>query len=181
MNEVLFTTFGYDFTASRILFYTLSWGMLTAALSVIVNRNPINSAISLIIVFFCMAGLFVMLEAFFLAAVQILVYAGAIMVLFLFVIMLLNVTQEEKRKWNIFGVVGGATAAFFILFELIVFLIVKQQRIIDMTSPEIGVFGTTRAVGRVLFTKYLLPFEIASVLLLVAMIGVIILTKKERS
>jgi NADH-quinone oxidoreductase subunit J len=181
MDQVLFTISGYDLTPARILFYVLSWGMLTAALSVIVNRNPINSAISLVLVFFCMACLFVLLEAFFLAAVQILVYAGAIMVLFLFVIMLLNVAQEEKRKWNIFGVVGGSLVGCFILFELVIFLIVKQQKIIDMTSPEVGVLGTTRAVGRLLFTRYLLPFEIASVLLLVAMIGVIILTKKERS
>jgi len=123
-----------------------------------------------------LAGLFVLLHAFFLAAVQILVYAGAVMVLFLFVIMLLDLQEEERRRVTRLGwitglIVVGALAA--ILLRAVVIHGAPVQR--PMKLGE----GETRALGELLFTDYVLPFEIVSVLLLVAMVGVILLSKKE--
>ena len=139
------------------------------------SRNPVTSAMFLIVMMACLAGLFVTLHAFFIAAVQILVYAGAVMVLFLFVIMLLDLKEETRRKFNAFGIgagiiaVGGIAA---ILVKTIWFSGVGANK-----QPTIE--GSTLALGRELFTNYLLPFEIVSVLLLVAMVGVILLSKKE--
>ena len=139
------------------------------------SRSPVTSAMFLVVMMACLAGLFLTLHAFFIAAVQILVYAGAVMVLFLFVIMLLDLKVEDPRKFNAFGIgagiiaVGGIAA---ILVKTIWFSGVGANK-----QPMIE--GSTIALGRELFTNYLLPFEIVSVLLLVAMVGVILLSKKE--
>jgi NADH-quinone oxidoreductase subunit J len=158
----------------ELLFYIFSGGMLFFGLMTITNRNPVNSAIFLVLVFFFMAGLFVLLNAFFLAAVQILVYAGAIMVLFLFVIMLLNITEEEKRKIHWFGAIGSLLILIFLTIEFVILF-----RKMEPLQNSSNLIGSTEAMGRLLFSKYMLPFEVASVLLLVAMIGVILLSKKE--
>jgi NADH-quinone oxidoreductase subunit J len=122
-----------------------------------------------------LAGLFVLLHAFFLAAVQVLVYAGAVMVLFLFVIMLLDLRAEERRRIKTVGVVlglisVGAIAAIF-------FQSLLHSPIQTANPPSLE--GSTVPLGKLLFTRYLLPFEMVSVLLLVAMVGVILLSKKE--
>ena len=167
----------------QILFYFFSWGMLTFGLMVILSRNPVNSAISLVMVFFFMAGLFVLLHAYFLAAVQVLVYAGAIMVLFLFVIMLLNVEEEEKRKMNWFGIIGSIIIVGGLLSEFgyIFFVRTYKTPLVEDLTGITDLNGTTEEVGKLLFSRYLLPFEVASLILLAAMIGVIILTKKEKA
>jgi len=152
--------------------------MLLCGVLVITCRNPVNSAMFLIMVFFFMAGLFVLLQAWFLAAVQVLVYAGAIMVLFLFVIMLLNLAEEEKRKLHLFGMINGALVATLLAFEFC--WISSHSRLVPQGAAS-NRAGTTEAIGRLLFSKYLVPFEIASVLLLAAMIGVIVLSRKESS
>jgi NADH-quinone oxidoreductase subunit J len=123
-----------------------------------------------------MAGLFVLLRAFFLAAVQVLVYAGAVMVLFLFVIMLLNLKEEEQRRIKKAGAVLG-----LITVGLIYSLFLKAFGALSngTNAPAPQLEGGTAALGSILFTDYLLPFEILSVLLLVAMVGVILLSKKE--
>jgi NADH-quinone oxidoreductase subunit J len=139
------------------------------------SRNPVTSAMFLIVMMACLAGLFVTLHAFFIAAVQILVYAGAVMVLFLFVIMLLDLKEETRRKFNAFGIAAGIIAVggiAAILVRTIWFSGVGANK-----QPVLE--GSTVALGRELFTNYLLPFEIVSVLLLVAMVGVILLSKKE--
>jgi NADH-quinone oxidoreductase subunit J len=159
-----------------ILFYIMSTAMLFFGLLVIMSRNPVNSAIFLILVFFFMAGLFVLLNAFFLAAVQVLVYAGAVMVLFLFVIMLLNIKSEVSHRMNWFGIFGSLTVAPSLLWILLEALKHEHGNTLDSNS---NIIGTTQAVGKLLFSNYLLPFEVASFLLLMAMIGVIILSKKE--
>ena len=159
-----------------LLFYFFSIAMLFFGVLVITSHKPVNSAMFLIMVFFCMAGLFVLLEAYFLAAVQVLVYAGAIMVLFLFVIMLLNLAEEEKRKLRWFGMINGGIVALALVAE---FLWISIHSPLIQRGPPPNLAGTTAAVGRLLFSKYLVPFEIASVLLLAAMIGVIVLSKKE--
>jgi len=163
----------------NILFYVFAALTLLCGFLVVANpfsRSPVTSAMFLVLTIVSMAGLFVLLHAFFLAAVQILVYAGAVMVLFLFVIMLLNLKEEQRRKFNKFGVATGiisvaAIAAIFIK------AIASSDSTASSTSPTVE--GATPALGRILFTDYLLPFEILSVLLLVAMVGVILLSKKD--
>jgi NADH-quinone oxidoreductase subunit J len=122
-----------------------------------------------------LAGLFVLLGAFFLGAVQILIYAGAVMVLFLFVIMLLDLRAEERRRFKRLGLVGGGLVAA----TLAVLLRSAIHEAAPAAAASPTVEGTTEALGRLLFTRYLLPFEAVSVLLLVAMVGVVWLSKKE--
>ena len=129
----------------------------------------------LVLVFFFMAGLFVLLQAFFLAAVQVLVYAGAVMVLFLFVIMLMNPKLEEKRKIGWWGVVGASGVGGGLLVEFAYLIRLSGA---GQILPKGNLEGSTEAVGRLLFSQYLLPFEFASILLLAAMVGVIILCRK---
>jgi NADH-quinone oxidoreductase subunit J len=149
------------------LFYFFAALTLFCGFLVVANpfsRNPVT-----------MAGLFVLLHAFFLAAVQVLVYAGAVMVLFLFVIMLLDINAETRRKFSRFGVITGALSVLA-LGGLTVFTIARSGLGAGRTAQ---VEGATKPLGTMLFTEYLLPFEIVSLLLLVAMVGVILLSKKD--
>ena len=160
-----------------LLFYgfaalTLLCGFLCVANPL--SRNPITSAMFLVLTIISMAGLFVLLHAFFLAAIQVLVYAGAVMVLFLFVIMLLDLKEEERRKLRKFTVGLGAVAVAAIAG----ILIKATLSAVPMAGDKV-VEGNTKPLGTILFTQYLLPFEILSILLLVAMVGVILLSKKE--
>lgn len=161
------------------LFYAFAALTLLCGLLVVANpfsRSPVNSAMFLVLTIVSLAGLFVLLHAFFLAAVQIIVYAGAVMVLFLFVIMLLDLKEEERRKLRKAGLAAGVVAvgALAVLF---VRALLAAAPGAQLSPPAIE--GSTANLGRLLFTQYLLPFEIVSVLLLVAMIGVILLSKKE--
>jgi NADH-quinone oxidoreductase subunit J len=160
----------------NILFYFFAALTLICGSLVILNRNPVNSAMFLVLSIASMAGLFVLLQAFFLAAVQVLVYAGAVMVLFLFVIMLLELKEEERRRIRMFAAIAGGVAV-----AVIGFVFFRSLGRSDTASlPAIGApVGATEPLGRLLFKSYLLPFEIVSVLLLVAMVGVILLSKKE--
>src|SRR5262249_52350126 len=132
-------------------------------------------AMFLVLTIASLAGLFVLLHAFFLAAIQVLVYAGAVMVLFLFVIMLLDLKEEERRRLRLFGVIGGALA---VSMWLGLFLGSLRRSPLESHAAA-ALEGGTRQLGHTLFTQYLLPFEIVSVLLLVAMVGVILLSKKD--
>ena len=152
---------------------TLGFGFLVVANPF--SRNPVTSAMFLVLTIVSLAGLFVLLHAFFLGAVQILVYAGAVMVLFLFVIMLLDLREEERRRMRLLGLGGGGAAAVALAFLLRAAF--HQSPAGVATGPPVE--GSTEALGRLLFTQYLLPFEILSVLLLVAMVGVVLLSKKE--
>ncbi len=161
-----------------ILFYIFAFLTLLFGVLVIANpfsRNPVTSAMFLVLTIVSLAGLFVLLHAFFLAAVQVLVYAGAVMVLFLFVIMLLDLKEEERKRVQLFGIISGCVAAGSILS---IFLISLGRSPIP-PGPTPVLEGDTAALGKLLFTQYLLPFEIVSVLLLVAMVGVILLSKKD--
>ena len=140
------------------------------------TRNPVTSAMFLVLTIASLAGLYVLLHAFFLAAVQILVYAGAVMVLFLFVIMLLDIKEEERRKFNLFGVVAGGISVAAILG---IFVKAITQSNVTEKLPVATLEGSTRPLGELLFKQYLLPFEILSLLLLVAMVGAILLSKKD--
>jgi NADH-quinone oxidoreductase subunit J len=164
---------------SDILFYVFASLTLLCGVLVIANpfsRNPVTSAMFLVLTIMSMAGLFVLLHAFFLAAVQILVYAGAVMVLFLFVIMLLDLKEEERRKIKLFGLVTGLLSVGAITGLFIKSLMATQP---GANLPEPLSEGGTVPLGKILFTQYLLPFEIVSILLLVAMVGVILLSKKD--
>ncbi|HUA38286.1 MAG TPA: NADH-quinone oxidoreductase subunit J [Candidatus Sulfopaludibacter sp.] len=161
-----------------ILFYVFAAFTLLFGALVIANpfsRNPVTSAMFLVLTIISMAGLFVLLHAFFLAAVQILVYAGAVIVLFLFVIMLLDLKEEVRRKIKIYGLLAGLISVGAII--AIFFKSLRATPLNAQTSPSIE--GGTAALGKLLFTNYVLPFEVVSVLLLVAMIGVILLSKKD--
>ena len=162
-----------------ILFYVFAFLTLLCGVLVIANpfsRNPVTSAMFLVLTIISMAGLFVLLHAFFLAAVQILVYAGAVMVLFLFVIMLLDLKEEERRKIKMFGLIAGLVFVGAIV-TIFVKSILTAQPGANLSAPMLE--GETAALGKLLFTQYLLPFEVVSVLLLVAMMGVILLSKKD--
>jgi len=139
------------------------------------SRNPVTSAMFLVLTIVWLAGLFVLLHAFFLGAVQILIYAGAVMVLFLFVIMLLDLRAEERRRFKPLGLLGGGAVAV----ALAVLLRAAIQEGVPSEPAAAGLEGATEPLGRLLFTRYLLPFEVVSVLLLVAMVGVVLLSKKE--
>jgi NADH-quinone oxidoreductase subunit J len=160
-----------------IFFYVFAALTLLCAVLVIANpfsRSPVTSAMFLVLAIISMSGLFLLLHAFFLAAVQILVYAGAVMVLFLFVIMLLDLKEEARRKIKFFGFVAGIIAVGGIISAF-----VKSLASVKENTAEPTLEGETYALGKLLFTQYTLPFEIVSVLLLVAMVGVILLSKKK--
>jgi NADH-quinone oxidoreductase subunit J len=161
-----------------ILFYVFAALTLLCGVLVVANpfsRNPVTSAMFLVLTIISMAGLFVLLHAFFLAAVQILVYAGAVIVLFLFVIMLLDLKEEQRRKIKLFGIVTGLVSVGAILAITLKCLHATQL----VTVADFKHEGSTEALGTLLFTNYVLPFEVVSVLLLVAMVGVILLSKKD--
>jgi NADH-quinone oxidoreductase subunit J len=166
-------------TIELIMFAILALGGIISALLVVTRRNPIVSALYLIVNFFCLAGIYLTLHAQFIAVIQILVYAGAIMVLFVFVIMLLNLGDERSLKdgfsWK--KVLAGSLG-FGILMELIyIFMIPTKTSKLDITR-EMDV-GTVEAIGRVLFTRFLFPFEVTSLLLTAAIVGAIVLAKKK--
>ena len=165
-----------------ILFNIFAVLAVLSALLVVVNplsRSPVTSAMFLVTTMISISGLFVLLNAYFLAAVQILVYAGAVMVLFLFVIMLLDVQETARRKLRIvsLGMGFAAVGALFGVYKSSV-----EATYEDVEAVDEVVVGSTEALARGLFSKdngFILPFEIVSILLLVAMIGAILLSKKE--
>ncbi len=163
-----------------ILFYIFAFLTLVFGFFVITSRNPVTSAMFLALTMIGLACLFVLLHAFFLAAIQVLVYAGAVMVLFLFVIMLLDLRAEERRKLRLFSIIAGfvSVAAILYIFLNSIFL---DSRGNSALSTEVAptLEGMTNPLGKLLYTQYLLPFEIVSVLLLVAMVGAVLLSKKD--
>jgi NADH-quinone oxidoreductase subunit J len=163
----------------QVFFYIFAALTLLCGALVIANpitRNPITSAMFLVLTIVSMAGLFVLLHAFFLAAVQVLVYAGAVMVLFLFVIMLLDLKEEEQRTIKVSVTVLGVAAVGLIA---VVMIRTIQRSLLGFGLEHSLVEGSTIALGRDLFTRFALPFELISLVLLVAMIGTILLSRKD--
>ena len=164
----------------EVLFYIFSSLTLLCGLLVVFNpfsRNPVTSAMFLVLTIISMSGLFVLLQAYFLAAVQILVYAGAVIVLFLFVIMLMDVKEEERRRFQKLGTFLGVASVAGLAGIMINTVRLSGIGESLVKSGE----GETDSLGKLLFTSYVLPFEIISVLLLVAMVGCILLSKREES
>ncbi len=158
-----------------ILFAGLAIG---CALAMVAQRNPLYSAISLIGVFVSLACLYVMLAAPFIAAVQVIVYAGAIMVLVVFVIMLLNVEQEERRRTRLKFLVPTAVVLAAMLIAEVAFILVTVQDFRVSATQASTDIGVTHSIGPALFTQYLLPFEITSILLLMAIVGAMTLARR---
>lgn len=158
------------------LFVVFSFVMLLCGLLVIVNRNPVASALCLAMCFAMLAGLFLMLEAFFLSVVQILVYAGAVMVLFLFIVMLLDLKVEKRRKIKLQGVIAGiiVTGLFLILCTQF------YDQVPEAAMPQLEQrVNDVKALGGVLFRDYMLPFMIIGLILLVATVGVVHVSRRE--
>lgn len=165
------------YTITQWIFGILSFLAIMFALMVVFSRNPVNSVLYLVLTFFCVAGHYLLLNAQFLAVVHIVVYSGAIMVLFLFVIMLMNLNEntEPQRTWLtkiIAGVAGG-----LLLFVLVGSL--KGAEKLQLASYGASQIGLVKNLGKVLFSEFLFPFEIVSVLLLAALVGAIMIGKKE--
>jgi NADH-quinone oxidoreductase subunit J len=161
---------------TQILFWVLAIVSLFSALMVITSRNPVYSVLWLIITFFSISGHYILLNAQFLAIVNIIVYAGAIMVLFLFVIMLMNLDRDNEPQKNRWLKLAGAVAGGSLLLVLVAAL-----RQADNGTSELGTgdIGLIENLGKVLFNEYVVPFEISSVLFLSAMVGAVVIGKRE--
>jgi NADH-quinone oxidoreductase subunit J len=144
---------------------------------VVFSRNPINSVLYLVITFFCIAGHYLILNAQFLAVVHIVVYSGAIMVLFLFVIMLMNLNKDTEPQKTWLSKIIAAVAGGLMLFVLVGTLKGAEQ--MNLATYGSSQIGTVKNLGKVLFSEFLFPFEIASILLLAAMVGAIMIGKKD--
>ena len=164
---------------SPILFWLFAFVMLVFGAAVVINRNPIASALSLVVCFMGLSALFMSLDAFFIGIIQVLVYAGAVMVLFLFIIMLLDLRVEERRKINLVAFVGGLGVALALFVQIC--FVVEQLGAAKQTFPPLRAtkMDDVHNVGLLLFTNYNLPFQIIGVLVLVATIGVVVLSKRE--
>jgi NADH-quinone oxidoreductase subunit J len=162
---------------TQVLFWLLTAIALSSAVMVISSKNPVYSVLWLIVTFFTISGHYLLLNAQFLAIVNIIVYAGAIMVLFLFVIMLMNLskdTEPQKSRWL---KLAGAVAGGSLLLVLVAALRTTESQ---MTEMGTGTIGLIQNLGQVLFTQYVVPFEIASILFLSAMIGAVVIGKREK-
>ena len=161
----------------HLLFYFLSFTSIFLACMVVFAKNPVHSVLYLILTFFTIAGHYMILNAQFLALVHIVVYSGAIMVLFLYVIMLLNLNSETEPRQNMLMKFAGTIAGGCLMLVLIaVFAKTNSIQSAHVANSQIGLI---KNLGMVLYTDYNLPFEVASILFLIAMIGAVVLAKKE--
>ena len=162
---------------TQYLFYFLSFLAVLSAMMVVFTKNPVYSVLYLIITFFSIAGHYFLLNAQFLAAVHVIVYAGAIMVLFLYVIMMLNLNKEVEPHKDTIGKVVAAVAGGLLLLTIVASLKSADSMLATRVSdPNIGLIEN---LGKVLFGDFMIPFEISSVLFLSAMVGAVSLSKKE--
>jgi NADH-quinone oxidoreductase subunit J len=164
---------------SEIAFYVLSAGAIFFALLTVTRRSAVVSALMLVMTFCFLAALYLTLSAQFLAVVQVAVYAGAIMVLVLFVIMLLNLESEDIRITKNWKSLVGILAALGVLAQILAMIFMSQDRFPKSISPNAAILGTTESIGRTLYTGYSFPFEMASLILISAAVGAIILAKKR--
>ncbi|MEW5741277.1 MAG: NADH-quinone oxidoreductase subunit J [Myxococcota bacterium] len=166
--------------AEQVLFWFFSVATVLAAVGVIIARNPIASAMSLVATFFFLAGIYVLLWAHTIAALQVLVYAGAIMVLFLFVIMLLSLTDSGPTMTFSAWRIAGAVAVVALLAALVmVFKRLPAQESLAWSgdAARLADFGTIKHLGAVMYTQWLFPFEAVSLLLLVGIVGAVVVAK----
>jgi NADH-quinone oxidoreductase subunit J len=166
----------------RFVFYVFAVILVFAAGRVITVRNPVHAALHLVLAFFTCAGLWLLLEAEFLAITLVLVYVGAVMVLFLFVVMMLDINVSPLREGFVKYLPVGFTVALLIFVEMFMVLGVKNfgAEVVAIPARHGADYSNTRELGNVLYTDYVYPFEIASVILLVAIIAAIALTMRRR-
>lgn len=160
------------------LFYILSAITLATAFMTIISKNPIHSAIYLVLCFFTIAGHYLMFNAQFLAIVHIIVYSGAIMILMLFTIMLMNLNQEDEKNKSVLSRIAAVVSFCLVAFVLLA-VFVKSQPVINEYKVSGQDYQSIKVLGQVLLNEYMVPFECASILLLVSMIGAVLLSKKE--
>ncbi len=165
------------YTITQWLFGILSFLAIMFGLMVVFSRNPVNSVLYLVMTFFCIAGHYLLMNAQFLAIVHIVVYAGAIMVLFLFIIMLMNLNEDSEPQKTWLTKIIAAVAGGMMLFVLVGSLKGSEQ--LGLSVSGSSQIGLVKNLGMVLFKDFLFPFEIASILLLAALVGVILLGRKE--
>jgi len=164
---------------SPFLFWIFAVLTVVFGAAVILNRNPVASALCLVVSFLGLSALFMSLDAFFIGIIQVLVYAGAVMVLFLFIIMLLDIRAEERRRINWLAATGGAGVSVILLIQICV--VIKHFPSARRIFPPLASSTTDDVwnIGRLLFSNYNLPFQIIGVLVLVATIGVVLLSRRE--
>jgi NADH-quinone oxidoreductase subunit J len=164
------------------VFYFLAAILLFAGLRVITARNPVHAALFLVLAFFTTAGIWLMLEAEFLAIVLVMVYVGAVMVLFLFVVMMLDINLEKLKEGFWEAIIPALIVGGFMCAEMVMILGAKHFGVdrVGVPVPHPAGYSNTSELGRLLYTDYLLPFELAAVVLLVAMIAAIALTLRRR-
>lgn len=153
-----------------------------AAISTVTQKNPVYSAASLIVVMLCLAVSYLILNAEFIAAIQVIVYAGAVMVMFVFVIMFLNLGQtvKDKTKWTSGRIWGGFLAlVLFVQLFVVVYPMMIRVDAGDLALEQFKGLDSTRIIGKVLFSDFLLPFELVSVVLIVGIIGAVVLGKSK--
>ncbi len=161
-----------------VLFYILAAVTLATAFLTIISKNPIHSAIYLVICFFSIAGHYLLFNAQFLAIVHIIVYSGAIMVLFLFTIMLMNLNKEDERGKPMLTRIAAVISFCLLAFILIAVFVKAQPAMVENNVTGVD-YQSIKVLGQVLLNEYMVPFETASVLLLVSMVGAVLLSKKE--
>lgn len=161
------------------VFYVLSFVLIASGLSVITSRNPVTAALSLVLAFFNAAGIWLLLQAEFLAIALVLVYVGAVMVLFLFVVMMLDINLDKLREgfWDYLPMAG-----FIGILMMVEMVMVFKSKPFNLapTSESISNTSNTEMIGTTLYSKYVLPFELASVVLLIAIVSAIALTLRDR-
>jgi NADH-quinone oxidoreductase subunit J len=163
---------------TKYIFYLLSIMALYSAVMVLLSKKPIHSVLYLTLTFFAIAGHYVMLNAQFLAVVHIIVYAGAIMVLFLFTVMLLNLNKDERSPKPLWVKAAAILSGGMLMIVLIA--IFRGYDIALARDPSLTQIGLVQNLGRVLFDEYLVPFELSSILFLTAMVGAVMLGKREQ-
>lgn len=162
-----------------IIFYILAAITLGTAILTVLSKNPIHSAIYMIACFFSVAGHFLILNAQFLAVVHIIVYTGAIMVLLLFTLMLMNLNAEHEPKKKVASRIAAALSACLMAI-VVLGALVKSAPVIESYQTAVVDFQSVKVIGQVILNEYLVPFEFASVLLITAMIGAVLISKRDK-
>jgi len=163
---------------TKYIFYFLSILAIYSALMVLISRKPIHSVLYLTLTFFAIAGHYILLNAQFLAVVHIIVYAGAIMVLFLFTVMLLNLNKDERSQKPMWVKASAILSGMMLMLVLIA--VFRGYDIQVISNPALNQLGLVKNLGNVLYKDYMIPFELSSILFLTAMVGAVMLGKKEQ-
>jgi NADH-quinone oxidoreductase subunit J len=167
---------------SVLIFYSLAGLITVVSLMVVLSRHPVKSAVFLVVDLFLIAALYATMEAHFVAAIQVLVYAGAIVVLFLFVIMLLNLNYEQLKSFKFSAVEAGSLVLTLFALIIVLFKALGSSSAVEIvTTPQnTAEMGNTKAIALELLSKYIWPFEVASVLILLAIVASVLIAKKDK-